>query len=269
MAKALKEEPKVKWFKSTAVLGDIRLLPSNIHPRVLIRYIDKRPDRGYGNVGQCNYFGAVCILKKTKRDVFNGGHYGAQTNDITKGVVTPKILFQYDFNSLDRKSNINVGMMFRPDEKRETLSEMMQHPLAFHFPHIYETSYMCLTNRNHISPRQINNFFWTSQFNYGWGGMGGSKTKKAYEGYIASKNSNRDKCHKDLMSRYINFFEIDKKPDAVFFSTNKKVLEKASDSVVPNKNLAVGFAWHVKGSWYVYFKGNLFIRFSPEQVHVG
>jgi len=263
--KAVKEaEPSVKWFKTTKQLGEVRLLPSDIDPRVLIRYQKgpKEPNYyGSQSHGACDEFSVVCLINSRERDVTNHG-YGS----ITKGIKTPKAIFHYDFNSLKLKQKRNIGYLFRPDKDRPTLSEMLKHPKAFHFPHVYDNSYMCLSNRNHDSPRILNNIFWDSNFNSMYWPCMGSSDKTTYERYIAKKNPMRDEDHKTFLAKYTDFFETDKKPLAIFVSENPQVLAKATDSLLPDKKLVVGFAWFVKGRWWVYLKNNIFLRFNPEQI---
>lgn len=273
MAKAIKEvEPTVKWFKARKHLGEVRFLPSDIDPRVLIRYKKETKKLGhyYISYGTCNEFSVVCLLNPRKRDVVNV-YYDTGTgiigNRITKGIKTPKIIFQYDFNYLNLHQKLNFGYMFRPDKNRPTLSEMLKHPKAFNFPHVYDNAYMCLSNRNHDSPRVLNNVFWDSRFNPGWGRGKKSGTSKAvYEDYIARKNSSRDSVHKTFLAKYINFFETDKKPLAIFVSKNPQILAKAKSSLIPGKELVVGFAWLAEGRWWVYLKNNTFLRFTPRQI---
>lgn len=265
MAKAVKTaEPPVKWFKATKQLGEVRFLPSDIDPRVLIRYQKETKELYRGYYGVCPEFSVVCLLNPRTRDVVNNGGYGHAK--ITKGIKTPKIIFQYDFNDLKLGRKKNIGYMFRPDKNRSTLIEMLKHPKAFNFPHIYNNSYMCLSNRNHDSPRILNNVFWGSRFSP-WGrGMEMLATKSAYEKYIARKNLSRDRQHKTFLAKYIDFFETDKKPLGIFISEDPQVLAKATGSLIPGKKLVVGFAWLVGGHWWVYLKNNTFLRFTPKQI---
>jgi len=256
MAKAIKAvketEPPVKWFKTTKQLGEVRLLPSDIDPRVLIR---KPKIARCGGYGSCHEFSIVCMLNARERTInFNQG------KSQVKGVSTPKIIFQYDINYLRFNVNGNIGYLYLPDKDKKTLAEILKNPKGFNFPHVYDPSaYMCLRNRKHDSPRILNNVFWGSNF---WGGI----SKETYENYISLKNSFRDAGHKKILANYTDFFETDKKPTAIFTSSDPKILAKAGDSVFPGKKYVVGFAWFIKNRWWIYLKDNVFLRLTPEQV---
>lgn len=260
MAKAIKEaEPPVLWFKATKQLGEVRLLPSDIDPRVLIR--KPKMARHCGGYGSCAEFSIVCMLNPRTRTI----SINLATSQ-TKGIRTPKIIFQYDINYLNPNTCGNIGYLYLPTKDSGTLAEILKDPRAFNFTHVYDPSgFMCLTNREHDSPRVLNNVFWDSSFGYCWGGDGGT-SKESFEKYIAQRNSNRDAGHKKVLSNYTDFFETDKKPMAVFTSSNPKILAKAGDSIFPGKNYVAGFAWFVKNRWWVYLKDNVFLRLTPEQV---
>jgi len=252
MAKAVKEaEPPVKWFKATKQLGEVRLLPSDIDPRVLIRKPKLVRCGGYGS---CAEFSVVCMLNARERTInINQGE------SQIKGVNTPKIIFQYDLNSLSFNTNSNIGYLYLPDKDKDTLAEILKSPKHFHFSHIYPSAFMCLRNRKHNSPRILNNVFWDSNF---WGGI----DKASFEMHIASNNPASNTAHKKILGNYIDFFETDKKPMAIFTSSDPKILTKAGNSIFPDKNYVVGFAWFVKNRWWVYLKDNVFLRLTPEQV---
>jgi len=271
MPKAVKEkEPPVRWFKSNKQLGEVRLLPSNIDSRVLIRKPKK--EHQCGGYGSCHQFSIVCMLNPKTRTINNNGGADRAYGSQTKGIKTPKIIFQYDLNTLALNATTNIGYYYRPEKERETLAEMLETPIAFNFTHVYDPSgYMCLTNRHHTSPRVLNNIFWDSSFGACWGGIYGNglggTSKKAYHDYIAFKKPERDAEHKRVLSNYKNYFETDKKPTAIFFSKNPKILAKAGkEGLFPGKPYVVGFAWFAKNRWWVQLKGDVFLKLTPEQV---
>lgn len=258
MAKVKAAEPSVKWFKTTKQLGEVRLLPSDIDPRVLIR----KPKMSHrcGGYGSCAEFSIVCLLNARTRTINCMNRYSSSDSaQHIEGLNTPKIIFQYDLNSLALNIKKNIGYLYLLGEDKGTLAEALKDPKGFYFPHVYTQAYMCLINRNHDSPRVLNNVFWDSNFNY-------YASKEQYKAYMANSSSSRDADHKITLSNYIDFFETDKKPTAIFTSSDPKILAKAGDSVFPGKKYVVGFAWFVKNRWWIYLKDNIFLRLTPEQV---
>jgi len=151
-------EPKIRWFKTTDQLGEVRLLPSDIESKVLISTKNKHHPN---NVSwRYNYlprplFSVFCLIKPKIRGITS------LSGKVIKDVKTPAAIFQYNFIDLRLKARKNIGYLYQqPSTKKcNTLSEMLKYVEGFHFPHIYENAYMCLANRNHDSPRVLNNIF--------------------------------------------------------------------------------------------------------------
>ena len=96
------KKDKIRWFKSPKQVGEIRLLPSDIDSRVLIRKPKMARSGGYGS---CHDFSVVCILNSRKRTI--------NTNSIGRDIDIPPLVFQYDYNSLELNKNRNIGYLYR------------------------------------------------------------------------------------------------------------------------------------------------------------
>ena len=255
MAEETKKEV-VRWFKSPNRVGEIRLLPTNIDNRVLIR--KPKMDRSGGH-GSCHHFSVVCMLNPGKRTINMMPAWNSK-EDKTRGIDIPKLIFQYDFNSLELDQDRNVGYLYRPTTDEGNLSEILKSIKAFRFrPHVYVDAYMCLMNKRHDSMRVLNNVFWDSNFR---------DDGEPFEEQLKMEEVAFDGIQQGTLDNYTDFFEVDKKPAGIFFSSNPRVLAKAKNGVLPGKDYVVGFAWLVKNRWWAYLKDGVFMRFYPEQVKV-
>lgn len=250
MAEEVKKDV-VRWFKSPKQVGEIRLLPSGIDRRVLIRKPKMTRSGGHGS---CHDFSVVCILNPGKRTI-------NMDMDKIQDVEIPKLIFQYDYNSLELNKNRNVGYLYCSSTDEGTLAEILKSVKAFQFrPHVYSDAYMCLINKRHDSPRVLNNVFWDSNFR---------NDGVQFEEQMRNEEPDLDVVQQNILkTNYEDFFEIDRKPAGIFVSSDPRVLAKAKDGRFPDKDYVVGFAWLIKNRWWAYLKGGVFMRFYPEQVKV-